>query len=67
MRCEFCQGRGFLRSWPTIINDVTTWHWHPCIECHGVGIVSCCEGSARHGQLPSCTGDGLDRHADDPG
>jgi len=32
MRCEFCQGSG-------VINDGRV----PCQECHGFGIISCCE------------------------
>lgn len=54
MRCEFCQGTGFLRENPARLHGVVIWTWQPCVECHGSGIVSCCEGSARHGQLPAC-------------
>lgn len=42
MRCERCQGSHY------VTRDV---EYTPCPECHGSGIVSCCEGSARHGQL----------------
>lgn len=55
MRCEACQGRGF-----TFANEIPMWSRgnpsildfrEPCRDCGGCGIVSCCEGSERHGQL----------------
>lgn len=56
MRCEFCQGRG----WITRVIEYAAWRemvrmveYEPCQECHGTCIVSCCEGSERHGQLPA--------------
>ncbi len=49
MRCERCQGDGFLRRF----NGLLTFYLEPCPECYMARIVSCCEGSARHGQLPA--------------
>jgi hypothetical protein len=36
MKCEFCHGRGILPE-----------AMEPCCHCHGIGIVSCCEGAER--------------------
>jgi len=56
MRCETCQGKGF-RPGPRAVDpkDPSTDAvlWYPCLECQGTGIVSCCEGSERGGQLPN--------------
>jgi hypothetical protein len=38
MRCDFCQGQHYV-------------HNLPCLGCGGMGVVSCCEGSERYGQL----------------
>lgn len=54
MRCEHCQGCGMRdelgRPWyahSRIFGEV----WCMCSECGGRGVVSCCEGSERHGQI----------------
>ena len=50
MRCEECQGKGFK----TIVNDVPEIfiiQYVVCPECYGFGIVSCCEGAERLGQI----------------
>lgn len=45
MTCDICKGKS------TIISAISGIHPCPNPECHQ-GQVSCCEGSARHGQLP---------------
>lgn len=51
MRCEPCGGSGEVEA---VIRD-TKWGritgLYPCQQCGGTGILSCCEGSERHGQL----------------
>jgi RecJ-like exonuclease len=51
MICEDCHGEGFRRI-GTIFGEIgserrmTTVGWiEPCPECHGSGVVSCCEGA----------------------
>lgn len=54
MRCEHCQGRQYVTrdvEYAVSREMVVYVEYTPCPECHGSGIVSCCEGSARHGQL----------------
>lgn len=71
MRCDTCNGRGFLTAGDiqklfeqrlahgmgfsgrfVSMNDGVQM---PCVDCGGHGEVSCCEGSARHGQLEGPT------------
>jgi hypothetical protein len=58
MRCDQCQGTGKY----VILDQASV----PCIECGGYGIVSCCEGSARHGQLPDPDVDRMAGEGGDP-
>jgi len=49
MKCEFCHGKG--HSWGLVKGSDGRWgellQDLPCRHCHGVGIVSCCEGAER--------------------
>lgn len=46
MICEHCQGRGVIREWLSLMGG-EIWADRPCQECHGAGIVACCEGAPR--------------------
>lgn len=49
MRCEFCNGIGYVEK----PDPKEEWPWPDfvvCPECLGLRYISCCEGSYRHGQ-----------------
>lgn len=52
MLCEKCLGKGVIRRWLSLMGG-DMWADEPCPLCLGLGIVSCCEGSERGGQLPA--------------
>ena len=50
MICERCHGKGKIKA--RVFGPVRSeWVWDPCPDCHGSGIVACCEGSQRHANL----------------
>jgi hypothetical protein len=62
MRCDECQGEGF-KPIGTVVRtseDKITLvrQYVVCPECQGCGIVSCCEGAERFGQIGSSAGRG---------
>jgi len=42
MNCPKCHGRGVVHEAFDAWCEV--WHWLPCYDCRGSGIVHCCEG-----------------------
>jgi len=59
MKCDMCVGEGQLSvakleaigasdAW---LDAARSGNPVPCPECQGTGIISCCEGSERGGQL----------------
>ena len=57
MMCDECQGSGFkpicvhmLYGVGTEVVKVVT-RYEVCPECFGSGVVSCCEGAERFGQI----------------
>ncbi len=42
MKCDHCHGLGNITVYLT--NNAPRYRLDPCPQCHGSGIVSCCDG-----------------------
>jgi hypothetical protein len=56
MRCEKCQGRGYVKVYTESLSRLV---YEPCPDCHGSGITYCCEGTERwSGPMGECDNGG---------
>src|SRR5262249_55798206 len=44
MKCEACQGRGFVLKTMTAVDGNPVRVLEPCPECNCIGIAHCCDG-----------------------